>query len=125
MNASNRILEIIEKSGLTASEFAEKIDVQPSAISHLTSGRNKPSLEFLIKIKNAFPNIDTDWLFLGIRNQEENEVKDTSILVESNEGISRQLNTEQKETAHPKTNKNLIRVLLFFDDGSFEHYDLK
>ncbi|HUH34863.1 MAG TPA: helix-turn-helix transcriptional regulator [Moheibacter sp.] len=125
MNASNRILEIIEKSGLTASEFAEKIDVQPSAISHLTSGRNKPSLEFLIKIKNAFPNIDTDWLFLGIRNQEENEVKDTPILVESNEGISRQLNTEQKETTHPKTNKNLIRVLLFFDDGSFEHYDLK
>ena len=51
MELKNRIIEIMEKSGLTPSEFADKIEVQRSAISHITSGRNNPSLEFLIKIK--------------------------------------------------------------------------
>ena len=70
MEASKRILEILEKSGLTPSEFADKIEVQRSAISHIVSGRNKPSLEFLIKIKKVFPEIDTDWLVLGTEKKE-------------------------------------------------------
>lgn len=70
MELTNRILKIMENSGLTPSEFADKIEVQRSAISHITSGRNKPSLDFLIKIKQAFPEIDTDWLIFGIEKEE-------------------------------------------------------
>lgn len=65
MNPNDRILKIIEYSGLSSSEFAELLDVQRSSISHITSGRNKPSLEFVIKIKNRFPEIEWDWLING------------------------------------------------------------
>lgn len=65
MSLNERISKVIEYSGLTSSEFADEIDVQRSSISHVTSGRNKPSLEFIIKIKSRFPEILWDWLVTG------------------------------------------------------------
>ena len=46
---------IFEYYGLTASLFADKINVQRSSISHLLSGRNKPSLDFILKVIENFP----------------------------------------------------------------------
>lgn len=65
MSLNERISKIIEYSGYTSSEFADEIDVQRSSVSHVTSGRNKPSLEFIIKIKSRFPEILWDWLVNG------------------------------------------------------------
>lgn len=65
MSLNDRISKVIDYSGLTPSEFADEIDVQRSSISHVTSGRNKPSLEFIIKIKSRFPEILWDWLVTG------------------------------------------------------------
>ncbi|QQV03846.1 MULTISPECIES: helix-turn-helix domain-containing protein [Chryseobacterium] len=65
MSLNERISKIIEYSGYTSSEFADEIDVQRSSVSHITSGRNKPSLEFIIKIKSRFPEILWDWLVNG------------------------------------------------------------
>jgi transcriptional regulator with XRE-family HTH domain len=61
----DRIKILIEKQNLTAAQFAEEIGVQRSAVSHLLSGRNKPSLDFMLKIKNRFPEVKLDWLLLG------------------------------------------------------------
>lgn len=65
MSLNERIARVIEYSELSPSEFAELIEVQRSNISHITSGRNKPSLDFLIKIKEKFPELDWDWLING------------------------------------------------------------
>lgn len=65
MNLNERISEIINYSQLSASEFADEIEVQRSNISHITSGRNKPSLDFLMKINERFPELEWDWLILG------------------------------------------------------------
>lgn len=65
MNLNERISEIINYSQLSASEFADEIEVQRSNISHITSGRNKPSLDFLMKINERFPELQWDWLILG------------------------------------------------------------
>ncbi|MBS1548255.1 MAG: helix-turn-helix transcriptional regulator [Bacteroidetes bacterium] len=68
MNLNDRISKIIAYSKLSPSEFADEIDVQRSSISHITSGRNKPSLDFLIKVKDRFPELQWDWL---IKNEGE------------------------------------------------------
>lgn len=65
MNLNTRIQKIIEYSMLTASEFADEIGVQRSNISHIISGRNKPSLDFIIKIKDRFPEIRWEWIIEG------------------------------------------------------------
>jgi len=50
---------------LSASQFADKIGVQRSSVSHVLSGRNKPSLEFVQKILLAYPEISSDWILFG------------------------------------------------------------
>ncbi|MFC3157748.1 Helix-turn-helix [Chryseobacterium arachidis] len=79
MSLNERISKVIEYSNLTSSEFADEIDVQRSSISHITSGRNKPSLEFIIKIKSRFPEILWDWLVTGEGEMLKSELKETAI----------------------------------------------
>lgn len=61
----DRLAHIIRAKNLTATQFAEMMQIQPSNVSHLLSGRNKPSLDFLIKLKDVFPEYSFDWIILG------------------------------------------------------------
>ncbi len=61
----SRIKHILEQKNLPPSRFADKIGVPRSTISHILSGRNKPSLEVTQKILNAFPDIPIEWLLQG------------------------------------------------------------
>lgn len=61
----DRILLVIKSKNLTASKFADEIGVQRSGISHILSGRNKPSLELIQKLLSRFPEIRTEWLING------------------------------------------------------------
>lgn len=57
-----RLQQLIEKQNITPARFAEIVGVQRSSVSHILSGRNNPSLEFIQKILIAFPTISSDWL---------------------------------------------------------------
>lgn len=60
-----RIKSLISVKNLTASQFADLLGVQRSNISHILSGRNKPSLDFVLKIAEHFPIISMEWLING------------------------------------------------------------
>jgi transcriptional regulator with XRE-family HTH domain len=62
----DRIIKLMESEGLSPAQFAETVGIQRSAVSHLVTGRNKPSLEVVQKILNAFRLINSDWLILGV-----------------------------------------------------------
>lgn len=62
---AERIKYILEQEGLTYNQFAERIGVASSAVSHFVNRRNKPSLDAIAGILDAFPNISPDWLVLG------------------------------------------------------------
>jgi transcriptional regulator with XRE-family HTH domain len=62
---TDRIKSLLEQLHLTPSEFAERIGVQRSSVSHVLSGRNKPSIDFLEKILIVFPEVDATWLITG------------------------------------------------------------
>ncbi|MGI9526216.1 MAG: helix-turn-helix domain-containing protein, partial [Weeksellaceae bacterium] len=59
------INEILSVYNINATDLADKIGVQRSGISHILSGRNNPSIDFLIKIKKEFPDIQWDYLIKG------------------------------------------------------------
>jgi transcriptional regulator with XRE-family HTH domain len=61
----NRIQEILNRYNLTSARFADTLEVPRSTISHILSERNKPSLEFIQKVLDHYPDIDTDWLIKG------------------------------------------------------------
>jgi transcriptional regulator with XRE-family HTH domain len=62
---TKRLGIILEYYSLNASSFADKIGVQRSSLSHLLSGRNKPSLDFILKILDVFPDVDLYWILNG------------------------------------------------------------
>ena len=61
----DRIILILKTQDLSSSQFADEIGVQRSSISHILSGRNNASLEFVTKILKRFPDLNSDWLIFG------------------------------------------------------------
>lgn len=62
----NRINLILRAKNVTPKQFADEIGIQPSGMSHILSGRNNPSLDFVTKVLRRYPEIDANWLVLGI-----------------------------------------------------------
>jgi transcriptional regulator with XRE-family HTH domain len=60
-----RILEFLRNENKTSSQLAEDIGVQPSGISHIISGRNNPSLDFVIKMLEKYSYLSAEWLLFG------------------------------------------------------------
>lgn len=65
MEMKDRIAHIIRAKNLTAAEFAFRLGIQPSNVSHLLSGRNNPSIELVKKLKDTFPEYSLDWIVMG------------------------------------------------------------
>lgn len=62
---NDRLEKFLKSEQLTPAKFADIIGVQRSSISHLLSGRNKPSFDFIEKVLQHFPKINSEWLLLG------------------------------------------------------------
>jgi len=110
----NRINKIMEEYQLNASSLADKIGVQRSSLSHILSKRNKPSLDFILKINENFKKIDLNWLLFGeILNK-------TAKNNNSNIINSIDLNTDMK-SINLKENK-IKEIIHLYEDGSFNVY---
>jgi len=107
-----RLEKVINYYGLSASAFADKIAVQRSTISHLLTGRNKPSLEFVLKVVKSFPEVNLYWLLNG---------KGTFPAVQKEKAAS--YSAETAASAEPSTNsKSIKNIIIFYEDGSFESF---
>lgn len=60
-----RINLLLKAKNITARQFAEAIGIQPSGMSHILSGRNNPSLDFVMKVVKRWPEININWLMFG------------------------------------------------------------
>jgi len=61
----DRIQAFLQNENKSYAQFAEEIGVQPSGISHILSGRNNPSLDFVIKMLHRYPALAAEWLLFG------------------------------------------------------------
>lgn len=109
---TKRLQKIMEYHSISASAMADKIGVQRSSISHILSGRNKPSLEFVMKVLSSFSDVDLYWLLNGKGNfPKVQEVK----------------STPQENVSIPKkivsTDSDIERIVIFYKDGSFKDYN--
>lgn len=143
-----RIAQIIQKEGLTAAQFAEKIGISASSLSHILGGRNNPSLEVVMKIHKSCDYISLDWLLYGEGEMEtdvESE-KDNNFpgplfgensLFASN-GANTSENRKEIEVKTPsytpkeivreeikyieKPSKKITEIRIFFDNGTYETF---
>jgi transcriptional regulator with XRE-family HTH domain len=115
MEIKDRLQITIKQYGLTATLFADKIGVQRSSISHILSGRNKPSIDFIVKLNDVFPDLDITWLITG----------KTSITEEPINQIKSSVSEESSEPKLVDTNsdsRRITRIITFYNDNSFEEF---
>lgn len=123
---SKRLQRILEFYGITATAFSEKIEVNRSTISHLLSGRNKPSLEFVMKVIKTFDEVDLYWLLNGkgsFPSGPKNLETDTSIHSPYDyTSLKTDLKPQNREEIIQNQDKTIDRIVVFYSDGTFNAY---
>lgn len=117
---TKRLEKVMEYYGETASSFADKIGVQRSSISHILSGRNKPSLDFVLKVLSQFPEVELYWLLNGKGSFPKEVETITKTETKENNLNKQSVNVSQTQS---QTSKKIKRIVLFYEDGSFEDFE--
>ena len=137
------MLEFLKAENKSSAQLAEEIGVQPSGISHILSGRNNPSLDFVLKMLEKYQFLSTDWLLFG-KGSMYKDIKMQSLFDEvsitdsktdtrtvDNEPEIREIDNQRirnekqfmNNSATDEKRKSLIsHIVIFYDDSSFEEY---
>ena len=115
-NILNRIKKIISDNNLSNSEFAEKIGIPKSSVTHLISERNNPSLDVIIKISETFEGITSDYLIFGYENH-------PKIHQEPLKKLFDDLDEETSEDSVKDSNNNIKSIILIYENNKFEQID--
>ena len=146
-----RITKIMQKEEMSSVQFAEKIDISPSSLSHILNGRNKPSLEVVMKIHKACSYVNLLWLLYGEgemempadnQNVEDSGISGMMMLGENpiftSYGAEERENRKEMEVRTPvfapkeivreevkyieKPAKKITEIRIFFDNGTYETF---
>jgi transcriptional regulator with XRE-family HTH domain len=142
----DRIIAFLQNENKSHAQFAEEIGVQPSGISHIISGRNNPSLDFVIKMLHRYPALSADWLLFGhgsmykyvdqptLFDEEPENIVSKAMKEESGVEVHPQVLSpperpengpqarESDNEQHEETDRRLSRVLFFYSDKTFTEY---
>lgn len=121
MGLPERLTAIMQHYGMNTVELAERLEVQRSTLSHLLSGRNKPSFDFVQRLLHAFPDLSAQWFLNGKGD-----------LIQSAQAPKLDLRFSEREREKPADNtespvesthkKDLKMVMCFYTDGSVETF---
>lgn len=133
----DRLQKLLTKEGIAPTRFAEIVGVQRSSISHILSGRNKPSFDMVQSILAKFPKLNPDWLIMGTGDMYRKVVQ-TSLFDSSEppkltapKDISAeqvdisQSSPEVKPSENAISERNVERVIVFYSDKTFTEYHPK
>lgn len=149
MNFSERIEAVMRHYNLQAKAMAELCGVQRTAISHILSGRNRPSVGFIGQLSEAFPELNTRWLLHGkgamFTSVTKQEIESTDVAKKESDIDLRHYSIADQESYHAVTNvktnvtseraskqetgdqlqanKRVVRIVFFYEDGTFSAYD--
>lgn len=134
-----RIETLIEKENLNLARFADLVGLNRSALSHILSGRNKPSLDVVTKILQTFPRISSDWLLFGkgeiYLDSEGSALSNPSLFKDSNYVLQAEPVTQKTHSAastplfsspvlpsnqHHGEERKIAKIMIFYTDNTFE-----
>ncbi|MDX5583962.1 MAG: helix-turn-helix transcriptional regulator [Aureibaculum sp.] len=114
MDFAHRLNKVMDYYQLSAAAFADKISVQRSSISHLLSGRNRPSLDFVLKVLEEFKDVELYWLLNGKGSFPKKEDTGTTTPLISDDPA--------QILAQNSTTKEIDSIIIFYTDGTFKNY---
>jgi len=130
-----RIEEFLRAENKSSAQFAEEIGVQPSGISHILSGRNKPSLDFVMKMLEKYKFLSVEWLLYGkgsmYRDSNVQKLFDDSLFIDKQEVKSETAEKKKEYFDNPENNNSLFdenngrrieRIVWFYSDNTFREF---
>jgi transcriptional regulator with XRE-family HTH domain len=136
-----RLETILDYYSLTDSSFADKISVQRSSMSHLLSGRNKPSLDFVLKVTEEFPDVELEWFLNGKGSFPKEDFVPTPTIIQPEKKIESEIKedlfsnneeeiiekfeekkVQQISNSEIQTDNDIDRIVVFFKNGTFKNY---
>jgi transcriptional regulator with XRE-family HTH domain len=122
MEILDRIKMVMKMNQLNAASFADRIGVQRSNVSHVLTGRNKPSLDFIEKMLIQFPKVNASWLISGqiqqtdvINPSKEDESLITNVNSRLNTNVNREMNAKVSQ-------KRIVKMITFYEDFTFDEF---
>lgn len=149
---AQRIADLIEEKGYSRSGFAEAVGVQRTIVSHVLSGRNRPSLDLVVRILRTFPELDPSGFILGEQREVNEEQEGAETEADENPKTEEEVESGQKEiplsesaqaieekgqereakdedppayrtASRQGANKAVERVVICYSDGTFASYE--
>ena len=108
MLIQDRVQLIIKANNESPSSFADKVGIKRSNLSHVLSGRNNPSLDFLAKVINTYPNVNASWLLTG--ETREGDFK---------EEVKPEITNASKSNTE---NGDIEKIVIFYSNKTFKEY---
>lgn len=129
---AERLQKVLDYYGLSASAFADEIDFNRSSISHLLSGRNKPSLDFVVKVLDKFPEVKLYWLLNGKGTFPDN-TEDTEKTIQENTAqktpqptpLPDDIPLKEDTLPQKETDNTIERIVFFYKDGTYKVFENK
>jgi transcriptional regulator with XRE-family HTH domain len=138
----DRLLEFLKNENKSSAQLAEEIGVQASGISHILSGRNNPSLDFVLKMLEKYQFLSTDWLLFGkgsmykeakMQNLFDNDLVSNRAVNETqtkNELFNQKVEyqdvkkskTTKDSSVFPNTTTEVVKIVWFYENNSFEEF---
>jgi transcriptional regulator with XRE-family HTH domain len=136
-----RLLEFLRNENKSSAQLAEEIGVQASGISHILSGRNNPSLDFVLKMLDKYRFLSTDWLLFGkgsmykepkmqslfdfdaVNTQEISEVQAKTTRTEpGNQDDQEGRTIRDPAVSQTRSTPEVIKIVWFYENNSFEEF---
>lgn len=138
-----RLLEFLRKENKSSAQLAEEIGVQASGISHILSGRNNPSLDFILKMLEKYQFLSTDWLLFGTgsmykdskmqslfdddteNNRDSNEIRTKREEISSAidyQNVIKRSPEKVSADATPDSTSEVIKIVWFYENNRFEEF---
>ena len=94
---NNRLKQFLAAENITQSQFADKIEVVRASVSHVLSGRNNPSYEFIKAIMANYPTLNIEWLMFGKGKMYKGEAEETLIKTQQKDSFKEKRSPEYQE----------------------------
>lgn len=134
---NNRLQQFIAAENISQAQLADSLNVARASISHILAGRNKPSYDFISSLMKEFPNLNIEWLMFGkgkmykelaenrqsflFPEEDPGEVfSDVPASIDGNIAPSSEITTLDNITKIVEKQRNIKKVIILFDDGSFQ-----
>jgi transcriptional regulator with XRE-family HTH domain len=138
-----RLLEFLKNENKTSAQLADEIGVQASGISHILSGRNNPSLDFVLKMLEKYQFLSTDWLLFGTgsmykdskmqslfdddteNNRDNNEIRTKREEISSAidyQNVIKRSPEKVSADATPDSTSEVIKIVWFYENNRFEEF---